>query len=152
MLSRHSIDLRTCFNGAPPPARTHRRSHPLRLHTMPQPARGPPTGPRTGGPWSSGPVLGPRGTVGPPYGPKDRGPLVLRAGGGTSGRSPAVGPRALLLGPKGTKGPPSPLAPGPRGSSGQGRALCQTGYSVVCSRGVGTRGVGKDQPSKQEGI
>src|SRR6266545_3239806 len=42
----------------------HRRSHPLRLHTMPQPARGPPTGPRTGGPWSSGPVLGPRGTVG----------------------------------------------------------------------------------------
>src|SRR6266542_3091878 len=63
----------------------HRRSHPLRLHTMPQPARGPPTGPRTGGPWSSGPVLGPRGTVGPPYGPKDRGPLVLRAGGGTVG-------------------------------------------------------------------
>src|SRR6266498_4753006 len=30
----------------------HRRSHPLRLHTMPQPARGPPTGPRTGGPSS----------------------------------------------------------------------------------------------------
>ncbi len=65
--------------------------------------------------------------MGPPYGPKDRGPLVLRAGGGTSGRA-AVGR------------PPSPLAPGPRASSGQGRALCQTGYSVVCSRGVGPKG------------
>ncbi len=38
-------------------------------------------------PW---PEDGPRGTVGPPYGPKDRGPLVLRAGGGTSGRPPTV--------------------------------------------------------------
>ncbi len=38
-------------------------------------------------PLARGPVLGPRGTVGPPYGPKDRGPLVLRAGGGTVGRA-----------------------------------------------------------------
>src|SRR6266511_671956 len=84
------------------------------------------------GPPRPGPTYGPR-TVGPPYGPKDRGPLVLRAWGGTSGRA-AVGR------------PPSPLAPGPRGSSGQGRALCQTGYSVVCSRGVGPKGT-KGPPS-----
>src|SRR6266511_730620 len=79
---------------------------------MPQPARGPPTGPRTGGPWSSGPVLGPRGTVGPPYGPKDRGPLVLRAGGGTSGR-PKDGGRPLR--PKDDPWPRTPSVLGPRG-------------------------------------
>ena len=34
--------------------------------------------------------------------------------------------------------PRTPRSPWPQdGSSGQGRALCQTGYSVVCSRGVG---------------
>src|SRR6266498_3196448 len=52
----------------------------------------------------------------------------------------------VVLGPKGT---PSYLGrpedalrpPWPQdGSSGQGRALCQTGYSVVCSRGVGPKG------------
>src|SRR6266498_2892123 len=60
-----------------------------------------------------------------PYGPKDRGPLVLRAGPGAKGDGgPTSGGRT----------------PGPRTPSVLGRALCQTGYSVVCSRGVGTRG------------
>jgi len=84
----------------------------------PCPPTVPTPGPRTPS------VLGPRGTVGPPYGPKDRGPLVLRAGGGTSGR-PDPRPEDAL-GP-GAKGDPLLLA------------LCQTGYSVVCGRGLGRR-------------
>ncbi len=79
------------------------------------------------------PTYGPR-TVGPPYGPKDRGPLVLRAGGGTSGRA-AVGR------------PPSPLAPGRVLGPGQSplpdrllRSLQQRGWAEGDPGGPGPEG------------